>query len=196
MDENSEYAMQCEGMTVQQINGIVRQLKDIMEDKGITQTHLVNVLDGKVARSTVLRVFKDADCTLGTLLVILDACGIELRLDTERSKEAIMAGDIAEYRKENEEMRGKLTEAEENGKFFKERYEELIEKNTTLTKANADQQTQIGKQQTQIEKMQSQIEKYMERMENAENALYLSNGDCRRKDAKIVELLAERDKRS
>ena len=196
MDENSEYAMQCEGMTVQQINGIVRQLKDIMEDKGISQTHLVNVLDGKVARSTVLRVFKDADCTLGTLLMILDACGIELRLDTERSKEALMAGDIAEYRKENEEMRGKLAEAEENGKFFKERYEELIEKNTTLTKANAEQQTQIGKQQTQIEKMQSQIEKYMERMENAENALYLSNADCRRKDAKIVELLAERDKHS
>ena len=186
MDENSEYAMQCEGMTVQQINGIVRQLKDIMEDKGISQTHLVNVLDGKVARSTVLRVFKDSDCTLGTLLMILDACGIELRLDTERSKEAIMAGDIAEYRKENEEMRGKLAEAEENRKFFKERYEELIEKNTTLTKTNADQQKNI-------DKMQTQIEKYMERMERAENALYASNDDVRRKDAKIVELLNERE---
>lgn len=182
MFEKSTENLIIEVSSMQQINGIVQQIKNIMADKGISQTQLVNLLDGKVARSTVLRVFKDADCTLSTLLIILDACGIEIRLDTDRSKEAILAGDIASYRQENEKMREALNASEEEKTFFRDRYEELIDKNTDLTGT-------ITKQQSQIDKMQAQIEKYMERMERSENALYASNEDSRRKDAKIVELM-------
>ena len=174
---NNELTQQAQygEMNMQQINSIVNQLKAIMQDNDISQYHLVQMLEGKVTRNTILGFFKDADCKLSTLLMILDACGVELRLDTERSKEALMAGDIAAYRQETEEIRGKLDKSEGECKFFKERYEELIDKNTSLTET--------------ISKQQTQIEKYMERMENAENALYASNADCRRKDAKILEML-------
>lgn len=163
------------GEDMQQIGNIVNELKMIMQGGNISQTSIVSALDGKCARNTVLTFFKGGeDCKLSTLLMILDACGVELRLETERSREAIMAGDIAAYRTETEEMRQELDETRKTRDFLQSRYEELIDKNTILTKS--------------IEKQQSQIEKYMERMERAENALYEANSDIRRKDARIVEL--------
>lgn len=163
---------------MQKIDSIVNELKNIMQDTDITQTALVSLLDGKCARNTILSLFKsDADCRLSTFLMILDACGVDLRLETERSKQAILSGDISDYRVEAEQMRSDLTAAIEDRDFYKTRYEELIDKNTALTNT--------------VEKQQTTIETYMRRMEHAEEALYSSNADVRRKDAKIVELLTE-----
>lgn len=169
------------GDDMQRINEIVSELKTIMQDTGISQTSVVSALDGKCARNTILTFLKGGeDCKLSTLLMILDACGVELRLDTERSKEAILSGDIAAYRTEVEQMRTELDKETSDKEFYKSRYEELIDKNTSLTNT--------------IAKQQSQIERYMDRMEKAENALYAANDDVRRKDAKIVELLKEAKK--
>ena len=166
---------------MQKIDTIVNELKTIMLSSDISQTAVVNLLDGKCARNTILSFYKgDADCKLSTLLMILDACGVELRFETERSKQAIIAQDISDYRDEAEKLR---TEVEEIGKdrdFYKVRYEELIDKNTVLTGI--------------VEKQQGQIERYMSRMEHAEEALYSSNADVRRKDAKIVELMKALEK--
>lgn len=165
-------------VNMQKIDIIISELKTIMQENDITQTHVVSLLDGKCARNTILSFFKgDADCRLSTLLMILDACGVELRMETERSKQALLSSDISSYRVEFDKMRLELEEAINNRDFFKSRYEELIDKNTSLTNT--------------IEKQQGQIEKYMERMEHAEEALYRSNADSRRKDEKIVELLKE-----
>ena len=161
---------------MQKIDALVNELKTIMQDSSISQTSIVSLLDGKCARNTILSFFKgDADCRLSTLLMILDACGVELRLETERSKQAILSGDISEYRVEAENMRSELADVTSNRDFYKGCYEELIDKNTSLTNT--------------VEKQQAQIEKYMMRMEHAEEALYSSNADARRKDEKIVELL-------
>lgn len=169
------------GVTMQQIDKIINELKAIMQNTDISQTALVTMLDGKCARNTVLSVMKgEADPRLSTFLMLLDAVGVELRLDTERSKEAILSGDIAEYRAEAERLRAELEAANSRRDYLQERYDELIEKNTTLT-------TSVGKQQ-------AQIEKYMERMERAENALYAANENIARKDAKIVELLSKSGK--
>ena len=194
MEEELNQLSQYEGSSMQQINSIVGQLRAIMQDGGISQTHIINVLDGKVARNTVLSFFKDADCKLSTLLMILDACGVDLRLETELSRAAIMNDDISAYRQKADEASNKLKEEQDKCSYIQQRNKELTDKNASLTRTVSDQQTQIDKMQSQIDKMQSQIEKYMERMEKAENALYLSNADCRRKDAKIVELLNEKAK--
>ncbi len=166
---------------MQRIDNIINELKMIMQNNGISQSAIVTLLDGKCARNTILNVFKgdknDSDPRLSTFLMILDACGVELRLDTERSKEAILSGDIAEYRAEVERIRAELEAAKSRRDYLQERYDELIDKNTTLTNS-------VGKQQ-------AQIEKYMERMEKAENALYAANENIARKDAKIVELLSK-----
>ena len=163
---------------MQKINSITDELKTIMRDNDISQTSVVNLLEGKCARNTVLSFFKgDADCKLSTLLMILDSCDVELRLETERSRQAILNRDIAEYREETEQLHSELSDVKENRDFYKSRYEELIEKNTSLTKT--------------IEKQQAQIEKYMNRMETAEEALYSADEDIRRKDAKIVSLLTK-----
>lgn len=160
---------------MQKTENLVNELRMIMSDGGITQTKIVNALEAKCARNTVLGFFKgDGDPRLSTLLMILDACGVELRLETERSRAAIMAGDIAAYRAEIEEKRAALEKTERDRDFFKARYEELIEKNTALTQSIAKQQTQI--------------ETYMTRMQRAEEALYSTQDDIRRKDARIVEL--------
>ena len=176
----SEYWSETE-VVMQRIDNIINELKMIMQNNGISQSAIVTLLDGKCARNTILNVFKgdknDSDPRLSTFLMILDACGVELRLDTERSKEAILSGDIAEYRAEVERIRAELEAANSRRDYLQERYDELIDKNTTLT-------TSVGKQQ-------AQIEKYMERMEKAENALYAANEDARRKDAKISELLSK-----
>ena len=167
------------GNTMQKIDSIIAELKMIMQNNDITQTKIVNILDGKCARNTILTFFKgdhgETDPRLSTLLMILDACGVQLRLETERSREAILSGDIAAYRAEVEQMRSELEEIKKSRDFLQERYTELIEKNTTLTNA--------------VEKQQGQIERYMLRMEKAENALYDANDNIKRKDAKIVELL-------
>ena len=166
------------GVSMQKINTIVSELKEIMQDNSISQNAVVSLLDGKCARSTILSFFKgDADCRLSTLLMIMDVCGAELRIETEKSREAILSGDIASYRAEADQLRNDAAKAEEDRDFYKSRYEELIDKNTSMTKI--------------IEKQQGQIEKYMERMENAENALYSANTDIRRKDSMIVDLLKE-----
>lgn len=159
---------------MKKIEEINAELKVIMQDSGISQTAVVTTLDGKCSRNTVLTFLKGGeDCKLSTLLMILDACGVELRLETERSREAIMAGDIAAYRTETEKLRS------ENERF-KTRSEELTEKNAALTRI--------------VEKQQDQIERYMNRMENAENAVYKAMEDIRRKDARIVELSKENRK--
>ena len=179
----SEYWSGTE-VVMQRIDNIINELKMIMQKNGISQSAIVNLLDGRCARNTILNVFKgdknDSDPRLSTFLMILDACGVELRLDTERSKEAILSGDIAEYRAEVERIRAELEAANSRRDYLQERYDELIEKNTTLTNS-------VGKQQ-------AQIEKYMERMERAENALYAANENIARKDAKIVELLSKSGK--
>lgn len=163
-------------LEMQKIDLLVSQLKSIMQDNGISQTTVVSILDGKCAKNTILSLFKgDADCRLSTFLMILESCGVELRLETEKSREAILSGDIAEYRATAENLRAELSKAEEEKNQCNARYSELIEKNTLLTDT--------------IAKQQKQIEKYMERMENAENALYSANADMRRKDARIVSLL-------
>ena len=166
---------------MQKIDFIVSELKTIMQSSDISQNSIISALDGKCARNTILSFFKgDADCKLSTLLMILDACGVDLRFETERSREAIIAQDISDYRKEADILRSELDSAAADRDFYKSRYEELINKNTALTGI--------------VEKQQTQIEKYMERMEHAEEALYSSNADARRKDAKIVELLKALEK--
>ena len=176
MCSESTNVIKWSDLDMQKIDFIVSELKNIMQSSDISQTAVVNLLDGKCARNTILSFFKgDADCKLSTLLMILDACGVELRLETERSRQAILSGDIAEYRAEAEQLRSDLIAEKSNSDFYKSRYEELIDKNTSLTNA--------------IEKQQEQIERYMIRMEHAEEALYSSNADSRRKDEKIVELL-------
>ncbi len=157
---------------MQKIDNIISELKMIMQNNDITQAKIVNILDGKCARNTILTFFKgdkagEADPRLSTLLMILDACGVELRLETERSREAIMSGDIAAYRTEAEQIRTELEAVREDKNFYKVRYEELIDKNTALTRT--------------VEKQQGQIDKYIDRMAKAEDAIY-------RKDARIVEL--------
>lgn len=168
--------MQETGALMQRIDNFISELKMIMQDSGISQTKLVGILDGKCARNTVLGFFSksDPDPRISTFLMILDACGVEMRLETERSREALMSGDIAAYREETERLRTDLAKSEESLSFFKSRYEELIDKNTALTLT--------------VEKQQAQIEKYMQRMENAENALYAAQENISRKDARIVEL--------
>lgn len=163
---------------MQRIELIVSELKTIMESNNISQNSIISALDGKCSRTTILSFFKgDKDCKLSTLLMVMDACRTELRIDTEKSKEAILSGDIAEYRAESEQLRSELDKVNNDIEFYKKRYEELIEKNTILTDT--------------VSKQQQQIEKYMQRMENAENALYKTNEDIRRKDAKIVQLLEQ-----
>lgn len=162
-------------VTMQKIDSIVNELKNIMQSNDISQNFIINALDGKCARNTILSFFKgDADCKLSTLLMIIDACGVELRLETERSRQAILNRDIAEYRDEAEKLRSEVEEIGKDRDFYKARYEELIDKNTALTGI--------------VEKQQGQIERYMSRMEHAEEALYSSNADARRKDERIVEL--------
>ena len=154
---------------MQRIDSIINELKTIMQNNDISQTKIVNILEGKCARNTVLSFFNkgEADPKLSTLLMILDACAVELRLDTARSRAAILSGDIAAYRDEQEQLRAELEKAQANIDFYKSRYEELIDKNTTLTNT--------------LEKQQNQIDRYINRMERAEDAIY-------RKDARIVEL--------
>lgn len=162
--------------TMQKIDALVSELKTIMQSNDITQTWLVNTLKDKCSRNTILAFMTkaDADPKLSTLLMILDACGVDIRFETERSREAVISGDIAAYRTETESLRAELESMEKDRDYFKSRYEKLIEKNTALTSA--------------VEKQQGQIEKYMLRMENAENALYTAHENIQRKDARIVEL--------
>ena len=168
------------GDNMQQIRDIVSQLRAIMQDNNISQNALVNALDGKCAKNTILTFCKgDADCKLSTLLMVLDACGVELRLDTERSREAIMAGDIAAYRTETERLRAEVEKRTADKDALQARYDELIDKNTKLTST--------------IEKQQGQIDRYMTRMEKAENEIYSALSDIRRKDAKIVELMGKHE---
>ena len=173
--------MEGSDTTMQRIDTIISELRTIMQSNDISQTWLVNALKDKCSRNTILTFLNkdDADPKLSTFLMILDACGVDLRLDTERSKEAIMSGDIASYREEAETLRTDLAETKNRLDFFKSRYEELIDKNTALTLT--------------VEKQQSHIEKYMQRMENAENALFAAQEDVRRKDARIVELSKKLD---
>lgn len=166
---------------MQHIDNIVKELKTIMQDNGISQNQVVNALDSKCSRNTILNFFKaDADCKLSTLLMILEACGADLRIETERSKEAIMSGDIASYRAEIEQLRSQLNAVTADKNFFVNRYTEISEKNTQLTST--------------LEKQQNIIDRYMVRMENSENALYQAMDSLKRKDARIVELQKECNK--
>ena len=178
MYNETQHEYQQSEVPMQRIDSIVSELKSIMDSNGISQNFIINTLDGKCSKNTISTFFKgDKDCKLTTLLLILESCNIDMRFETEKSREAILSGDIAEYRKEAEQLRSDAAKAEEDRDFYKTRYEELIDKNTSMTKI--------------IEKQQGQIEKYMERMENAENALYSANTDIRRKDSMIVDLLKE-----
>lgn len=164
--------------TMQKIDFIVNELKAIMQSTDISQNAVINLLNGKCAKNTIISFFKgDADCKLSTLLMILDACGVDMRFETERSRQAILSGDIAEYREEAERLRAEIESTIKDKSFYKERYEELIDKNTSLTET--------------VSKQQAQIERYMQRMEHAEEAMYSAVDDSRRKDAKIVELLTQ-----
>lgn len=170
--------------TMQRIDSLISELKMIMQANGISQTSIINALEGKCARNTVLSVLNGdrgkTDPRLSTLLMILDACAVELRMETDRSREAILSGDIAAYRTEIEQLRTELDHITKEKEYFQGRFDELVEKNTVLTKT--------------VDKQQSHIERYMARMERAEDALYAANADSRRKDAKIVELLTREGK--
>ena len=162
-------------INMQQIDSLVNELRTIMQSADISVNQLVRMLESKCAKNTILTFLKgDSDCKLSTFLMILDAVGAEMRIDTERSKEAIMSGDIADYRIESEQLRVRLEKMEKDRDYFKERYEELADKNAQLTETTT--------------KQQNTIEKYMIRMEKAENALYDLNESIKRKDARIVEL--------
>lgn len=171
MYNETNYEYKQSEVPMQRIDSIVSELKSIMDSNGISQNFIINTLDGKCSKNTISTFFKgDKDCKLTTLLMILESCNIDMRFETEKSREAILSGDIAEYRKEAEQLRSEI-------EFCKAMNEELSAKNASLTDT--------------LNKQQKQIEKYMNRMENAENALYSANADIRRKDAKIVELLKE-----
>lgn len=166
---------------MQQIEKIVSELKTIMQDADISQNKIINALEDKCSRNTILTFFKgDSDCKLSTFLMILQACGADLRIDTERSREAIMSGDIASYRTEIEQLRLDLQKVEADREYINNRYTELIEKNTKLTST--------------VEKQQNIIDRYMQRMEKSENAIYDALENIRRKDARIVELSRECNK--
>lgn len=160
---------------MQQIDNLVNEMKTIMQSADISTNQLVKMLEDKCSKNTILTFMKgDSDCKLSTFLLILDAIRAEIRLDTERSKEAIIAGDIASYRNEAEQLRTKIEKMEIDRDYFKEKYEELAEKNRQLTETTT--------------KQQNTIEKYMERMEKHETALYSALENIKRKDERIVEL--------
>lgn len=166
---------------MQRIDGIVNELKTIMQDGSISVTSIVNALGEKCSRNTILTFFKgDSDCKLSTLLMILDACNADLRIDTERSRESILSGDIASYRNDIEQLRKQLDALSEEKDYLSTRYDEVIAKNAQLT--------------TTVEKQQATIERYMSRMEKSENAIYDALENIRRKDARIVELSRECNK--
>ncbi len=153
---------------MQELNDVVAQIRTIMQTSGYSQNALINALDGKVARNTIMAFLKgEADCKVSTLLLMLDAIRADLRIDTEMSKEALMSGDISEYRTQTERYREQLEDAIKSRDFLQTRYEELIDKNTALTRT--------------IEKQQEQIDRYIERMDRAEQ-------NIERKDKRIVEL--------
>ena len=167
--------------SMQRIYDVVSQIKMIMQSNDISQNSVINTLDGKCTRNTILTFFKgDADCKLSTLMMILAAVGADMRIDTERSREAIISGDISEYRSETEALRTAYKELEAEKDAIQNRYSELIDKNTALT--------------TTIEKQQKMIEQFTERMAKANEALYDAVKDIRRKDARIVELSKEAKK--
>lgn len=165
----------CE-VQMQKIDSIISELKMIMQENDLSQTWLVNTLKDRCSRNTITTFLnkEETDTRLSTLLMILDACRVELRLETERSREAMIRGDIAAYREETEKLRAALELSDKDLQFFRGRYEELIEKNTELTKM--------------VSKQQDQIEKYMARTEKLETSNAASQEDIRRKDARIVEL--------
>lgn len=166
---------------MQRIDGIVNELKTIMQDGSISVTSIINALGEKCSRNTILTFFKgDSDCKLSTLLMILDACNADLRIDTERSRESILSGDIASYRNDIEQLRKEIDELSAEKNYLSTRYEELIAKNTKLTST--------------VERQQDVIDRYMQRMEKAENAIYEALENIRRKDARIVELSRECNK--
>lgn len=156
------------GENMKQISDIINELKGIMQLNSISQNSVINALDGKCSRQTILNFFKgDADCKVSTFLMIIRAVGAEIRIDTEMSKEAIMSGDIAAYRSEAETLRAAL---EDTAKALEEERaynSDLKEKNAKLTNT--------------VEKQQNQIDRYIDRMEKAEQNIY-------RKDERIVEL--------
>lgn len=163
---------------MQDIQNLVSQIKAIMADSGVSQTALVNLLDGKCSRATILSILReDSDFRVSTLLLLLDVLGVDFHLQTEKSRQAILAGDIAAYRTETEQIRADLESVTSRRDYLQERYDELLDKNTSLINT--------------VSKQQSQIDRFMERMEKAENALYAANEDARRKDAKISELLSK-----
>lgn len=156
------------GEIMKQIESIVNQIRTIMKSNGISQNFIINATDGKCSRATIINFLSgQMDCKMSTLLIILEVIGAQLRIETEMSKEALLAGDISAYREKTERLRMELAAVTESRDFFKSRYEELIDKNTALTAT--------------VEKQQNQIERYMARMERAEDAIY-------RKDSRIVEL--------
>ena len=156
------------GDDMQEIKNLVQQISTIMKDNGISQTSIVNALDGKCSRMTILNLFKgDGDFKVSTLLMVLDVIGADLHLETEKSREAIMAGDIASYRAETEQLRVKVAEQQAAAENAAQRITELQEKNGTLTGI--------------VDSQQRVINRYIERMDLAEQ-------DLRRKDKKIDDL--------
>lgn len=84
MSDKTNYDVQLSEVIMQQINTIVSELKSIMQDNNISQNSVVSLLDGKCARSTILSFFKgDADCRLSTLLMIMEVCNADFRIETE-----------------------------------------------------------------------------------------------------------------
>lgn len=146
------------GDDMQEIKNLTQQISTIMKDNGISQTFIVNALDGKCSRMTILNLFKgDGDFKVSTLLMVLDVIGAELRLETEKSREAIMAGDIAVYRVENEQLRTELDKERSANAVLTSRVDDLQASNARLTAT--------------VESQQQTINRYIERMDRAEQRL-------------------------
>lgn len=156
------------GEIMKQIDNLIQQIKTIMQVNGISQRFVIASAEGRCSRSTILNFFKgDGDCKMSTFLLVLEIIGAKLHIETEMSKEALMAGDISEYRAKIDLLSEQLSEVSSARDTLQIRYNELIDKNTALTRT--------------LEKQQEQIDRYIERMDRAEQ-------NIERKDKRIVEL--------
>ena len=168
MENEFTYLQNLNGDNMQEIKNIVDQINMIMRDGNISQNSVVNALEGKCARATVLNIFKgEGDFKLSSLLMVLEVIGVDLRLETEKSREAIMAGDIAAYRVDNEKLRSDLEKERSANAVLNARVNDLQASNVRLTGT--------------VESQQQTINRYIERMDRAEQRL-----DS--KDERIVEL--------
>lgn len=160
------------GGTMQEIKDIITQINMIMHDGGISQTSVVNALDNKCSRVTILNLLKgDGDFKMSTLMMVLDVIGVTLRLETEKSREAIMAGDIAVYRTETEHLRTDLESVCSERDAALSRVVELQEQVKKLTGIADSQQHVINRYIERIDAYEQRNDRKDDRIEALEKRL-------------------------